>query len=231
MDARTSSFMQGVRDLSPILLGILPFGLICGAVGVAAGMPEWASTALSTLIFAGASQLVAIQLMDHNASTAVVILTGLIVNARFFMYSASIAPHLRNASHPAKFGLAYLLTDQAYATSVFRFGQTDRPMPDKIRYYVGAGLALWVAFNLTTALGAYLGAVIPPEWELDFAIPLTFTALVIPAVKDRPAALAAACAGGMALLADGLPYNLGLMAAASGGILAGCLAEGRQRHG
>ncbi|BDQ34506.1 AzlC family ABC transporter permease [Pseudodesulfovibrio portus] len=230
MDKR-SSFLQGVRDLSPILLGVLPFGLICGAVGVAAGMPEWAATSLSAIVFAGASQLVAVQLMDQNASVAVVILTGLIINARFLMYSASIAPHLKDASPLGKLGLAYLLTDQAYATSVFRFGRDDLPMPDKIRYYLGAGLTLWVAFNLTTALGAYLGAIIPPQWELDFAIPLTFTALVIPAVKDRPAALAAAAAGCVALLAVGLPYNLGLMAAAVCGIAAGCLAEREQRHG
>ena len=230
MDGKTS-FLQGVRDLAPILLGVLPFGLICGAVGVAAGMPEWAAASLSSIVFAGASQLVAIQLMDQNASVAVVILTGLIINARFLMYSASIAPHLKEASPLSKLGLAYLLTDQAYATAVFRFGRHDLPMPDKIKYYMGAGLTLWVAFNLTTVLGAYLGAVIPPEWELDFAIPLTFTALVIPAVKDRPAALAAATAGCVALLAVGLPYNLGLMAAAVCGIMAGCLAERRQSHG
>ena len=230
MDGKTS-FLLGVRDLSPILLGVLPFGLICGAVGVASGMPEWAASSLSVIVFAGASQLAAIQLMDQNASVAVVILTGLVINARFLMYSASIAPHLKDASPPGKLGLAYLLTDQSYATALFRFGRRDLPMPDKIPYYMGAGLTLWAAFNLTTVLGAYLGAVIPPEWELDFAIPLTFTALVIPAVKDRPAALAAAVAGCVALLAVGLPYNLGLMAAALSGIMAGCLAERRQSHG
>ena len=110
-------------------------------------MPEWASSGLSAIIFAGASQLVAVQLMDQQASVAVVILTGLIINARFLMYSASIAPHLRTATPAGKIGLAYLLTDQAYRISVSRFGQDDRPMPDKIPYYAGAGLTLWVVFT------------------------------------------------------------------------------------
>lgn len=230
MDRKTS-FLQGVRDLSPILLGVIPFGLICGAVGVASGMPKWASIGLSSVIFAGASQLVALQLMDQHASLAVIIFTGLVVNARMFMYSASVAPHLTKASPLAKIGLAYLLTDQSYAVSVTRFARTGLPMPAKIPYYVGAGLTLWAVFNLSTALGAYLGAVIPPQWELDFAIPLTFTALVVPAVKDRPAAIAAAAAGSVALLAHGLPYNLGLMAAALTGIATGCLAERRTCRG
>lgn len=228
---KKSPFLQGVRDVCPIQLGVMPFGLICGAVGVSAGMPEWASVGMSSFIFAGASQLVAIQLMGEHASIAVIILTGLVVNARFFMYSASMAPHFNGTNPLKKFGLAYLLTDQAYAISITRYGQAGMCTADKVRYYLGVALVMWVVFNAGTVLGAYLGAIIPPEWSLDFAIPLTFAALVIPAVKDRPAALAAATAGCVALLADGLPCNLGLMAAAITGIGAGYGAERRRGDG
>lgn len=228
MSDNRSAFLAGAKAVSPILLGVIPFGLICGAVGVGAGLDEWAASSLSWIIFAGASQLAAIQLMAQDASVPVVILTGLVINARFLMYSASIASHFDGLPPLRKASVAYLLTDQAYAVSIARFTEDDT-VP-RFAYYLGTALLMWVSFNLTTVAGAYLGAFIPASWQLDFAIPLTFIALVIPAVKDRPTVLAAAVAGTVAFLAAPLPYNLGLMTAAATGILAGYLAERRDSH-
>lgn len=231
MAGHISTMMTGARDVSPILLGVIPFGLITGAVGVSVGMPEWAAIGTSQIIFAGASQLVAMQLMAGHASMAVIILTALVINARMFMYSASLAPHF-NGMHPLKKAfLAYLLTDQAYAVSITRFDEDGADNLDKPAYYAGAAILMWLGFNSTTIMGAYLGAFIPASWNLDFAIPLTFIALVIPAVKDRPNLIAAAAAGGVALVADPLPYNLGLMAAATVGIMVGYTIERKQNHG
>lgn len=231
MSSTLSTMKSAMRDISPILLGVIPFGLICGAVGVGAGMPEWGAIGFSTIIFAGASQLAAIQLMADHASIAVIILTGLVINARFFMYSASIAPHFKGVSPLKKAGIAYLLTDQAYAISITRYARPDGQAVAKIPYYLGAGLLMWVGFNSTTVLGAYLGSFIPASWNLDFAVPLTFTALIIPAVKDRPTLLSAVVAGFVSLVADPLPYNLGLMTAAVAGIVAGYAFERRQANG
>ena len=228
MTAKQSAFFQGARTASPLLLGITPFGLVCGAVCVNLGMPEWSALAMSLIIFAGASQLVATQLMADHASIAVVIVTGLIINARMFMYSASLAPHWKGL-HPAKKGLlAYMLTDQAYALSIARYtDEGDMSPSSKPLYYFGAAVTVWSCFVLSTVLGARFGAVIPPEWDLGFAIPITFIAVVVPAIKDKPVAMAALAAGTVALLAADLPHNLGLLAGAASGIAVGCLAERR----
>lgn len=231
MSRRMNAFLSGARDSTPILIGITPFGLICGVICMNIGMPEWAAVGFSTIIFAGASQLVANQLMADQASTIVVILTGLVINMRMFMYSASLAPHLKGVSTLKKGVLAYMLTDQAYALSIARFGREDGAPVDKPLYYFGSAVTIWACFIVTTVLGAFVGARIPASLDLGFAIPLTFIAVVVPAIKDRPAALAAGAAGLVALLADPLPYNLGLMVAAVCGILTGWLAERRGTHG
>lgn len=231
MSEKLSTFYAGARDICPILLGVIPFGLICGAVCVNVGMPEWGAVGMSTIIFAGAAQLAAAQLLGDNAPLTVVILTGLVINVRFLMYSASLAPHLKGLHPVKKAGLAYMLTDQAYAMSITRFTKPDGESVDKVSYYLGTAVLMWVAFNGTTLIGAYVGALIPAQWNLDFAIPLTFTALVIPAVKDKPTLLAAVVAGAVSYFADPLPYNLGLITAAMAGICVGFGTEWRQANG
>jgi len=231
MTESMKTFLAGVRDTSPILLGVIPFGLICGAYCVSTGMPEWAAINFSLMIFAGASQLVANQLMAENASFVVIVMTGLVINMRMLMYSASLGQHFKGV-HPLKKAVfAYMLTDQAYAMSIDRYGKSDGDHISKPAYYFGSSVLLWFCFNTTTAIGAYIGAFIPPEWDLGFAIPSTFTAIVIPAVKDRPAGLAAVSAALVALAASGLPYNLGLMVGAITGIVVGCVAKRRVNHG
>ena len=231
MSRNLSTFMHGVRNTSPLIVGVAPFGFIFGAVCVNAGMPEWSAIGMSIIIFAGASQLVATQLMADHASIAVVILTGLVINMRMFMYSASIAPHFKGL-HPVRKGmLAYMLTDQAYAISIARYCDSDSDSINKPLFYFGSALTMWTCFNVTTALGAYLGAFIPAEWSLDFAIPLTFIALVIPVIKDKPAAMAALVGGLVAFLAATMPFNLGLMAGAVSGIAAGYVLEMRMKRG
>lgn len=214
----------------PLMVGVVPFGFICGAVCISAGMPEWAAVAMSMIVVAGASQLAAVQLMADHAPFVVVVLTALVINARFLMYSASIASHFSGLSPVKKCVLSFFLTDQAYAMSVNRFDQADGDRMDKVAFYLGTSIFMVVSFWVATWIGARMGALIPEEWGLDFAVPLTFTALVIPAVKDRPALLAALTAGCVSLVASPIPYNLGLLVAALSGIVTGYVAERRLAH-
>jgi len=87
---------------------------------------------------------------------------------------------------------------------------------------------LWSCWQLSTVIGVAFGSQIPASWDLDFALPLTFIALVVPWITGRPAALAALAAAGLALALVGLPLKLGLMAAALGGIAVGMAAERRE---
>jgi len=178
---------------------------------------------MSVVVFAGASQLAALALIAQGAGVAVIVATTFMVNLRMAMYSASLAPWLRSLGRSTRAALAYLMTDQAYAFSVLRY----RRLPDAPRrdYYLGVATPLWVLWQATTVLGAVLGAQVPPAWQLEFAIPLTFLAMLAPAVRDRPGLLAAIVGGGVALALDGLPHNLGLVLGAVLGIAAGTAAD------
>jgi 4-azaleucine resistance transporter AzlC len=213
----------GVRDVSPLLLGIVPFGLVAGIAAVNAGLGLAEAVGMSVIVFAGASQLAAIELIGSNAPLAVVVGTAVVINVRMVMYSASIAPHFADYGRRLRAGLAYVLTDQAYALSVAEFERN--PERSRWRYYLGAAATLWVVWQIATVVGVVVGASVPDAWGLTFAVPLVFLALLVPAMKDRPTTAAAVAGGTIAVVAAGLPLNLGLLTGAVSGILVGLLTE------
>jgi 4-azaleucine resistance transporter AzlC len=221
------SFWAGVRAEFPLLVGVFPFGLIYGALALGAGLSPAAAQMMSSIVFAGSSQFVAAQLIHEAAPGVVIVLTIAVVNLRHMLYSASMAPYLKDLSMRWKVLLAYLLTDEAYAATIIHY-EEQRLTLGSHWFFLGAGLSLWFTWQVSTAAGIFLGAAIPAAWPLDFALPLTFIAMVTPMLKDRPVAAAAISAGVVALLAYGLPYKLGLILAALVGILIGTLLEWRR---
>jgi branched chain amino acid efflux pump len=226
-----SEFINGVKAELPILLGVTPFGMIYGVLALGAGLPGNVSQAMSVIVLAGSSQFIATQLFSSGAPGLVIIFTTFIVNLRHVLYSASVAPHLRHLSWKWKSLLAYLLTDEAYAIAITHYnqaGELPAPVAHRHWYFLGAGLALWITWQVSTAIGILLGAQIPAGWALDFTLALTFIALVVPALNDRPSLATALTAGAVAVVAAGWPYKLGLMAAAMSGIIVGLLVETQQ---
>jgi len=223
-----SQFLSGVRDELPILVGVLPFGMIYGVFALSAGLTRFDAQAMSAVVFAGSAQLITVQLVHVATPALVVILTGFVVNLRHALYSASLAPYLQHLSPAWKGLLAYLLTDEAYAVTIAHYRQ-EGELSHKHWYFLGAGLALWTTWQLSTALGIFLGAQVPASWGLDFTLALTFIALVVPLIRDRPTLLAAVTAGLVAVLTAGMPYRLNLIAAALAGILVGLGSEKRWR--
>jgi 4-azaleucine resistance transporter AzlC len=220
-----SEFAFGFRDELPILIGVFPFGMIFAILAHQAGLSSLETQAMSLIVFAGSSQFMLVQLAGLNAPIPVMIATGFIINLRHILYSASIAPYTRNLSTTWKVLLSYLLTDEAYAVTIAHFTKTQKP--SKHWYFLGAGLALWGSWQLSTWFGIFLGTQIPSNWSLDFTLALTFIALLIPMITDRPGLIAALTAGFVALLTVTFPYRLGLIAAAIAGIIAGILSEKR----
>lgn len=214
----------GVRDTLPLLLGIIPFGLVAGIAAVNAGLGLEHAIGFSVLVFAGASQLAAIELLGENTPLAVIVVTAVVINLRMMMYSASIAPHLRDQPARWKALMTYVLTDQAYALSIARYRASDI---DRRWYYLGVALTLWVVWQVTTIAGVLLGAGVPGSWGLEFAVPLVFLALLVPAMEDNPTIIAGLAGGAIAVLAGGLPLNLGLLVGATVGIATGVLVERR----
>jgi len=223
---KRSEFASGVRAEAPILVGVVPFGMIYGAVAGAAGLPDALAVAMSSVVFAGSAQFVGAQLIGAGAPAFVLLLTTFVVNLRHLLYSASLAPHVRHLPTRWRLLLAYLLTDEAYAVTVLRYTESSQSSaPMRHWYFLGSGLALWVSWQMSTLVGVVLGAQVPPGWSLDFALALTFIGLVVPTLRDRPHIGAALSAGLVAVAAAGWPYRLGLMAAALTGIIVGVVLE------
>jgi 4-azaleucine resistance transporter AzlC len=216
--------LRGLLDTAPILPGVLPFGMIYGGAAVAAGLTPLKAQALSLTIFAGASQVAAVDLMARGAAWFTVLLAVLVINSRFVMYAASLAQKLPPQNNLKGLLTSYLLTDQAYAVTLAR--SDTEPEPRRlVPYYFGAALSLWTTWQIGTAAGILLGSIVPPSWQLEFSIPLMFLALLVPALKDKPCWVAAIVAGIVVLAGKGLPYNLGLIVGSAAGIAAGLLAE------
>lgn len=204
-------FLSGARDTLPILLGVVPFGLFFGAVAIEVGLTPLEAQGMSLFVFAGSAQFVAVEMIRQGAFPAVIVLTIAIVNLRHALYSASLAPHVARLPLRWRAAIAWLLTDEAFAVSSPRYRRPD--LAHAHEYLLGSGLALWSCWQLSTAAGIAFGARIPPSWSLDFALPLTFLAMLIPSLVDRPAWAAAVAGGTLALVLRGLPFGLGLVAA------------------
>jgi 4-azaleucine resistance transporter AzlC len=221
---RSSEFWHGVRDASPLLVGVAPFGLVFGALAIGARMSTMAAQAMSSVVFAGSAQFIAAQLVGAGASGLVILMVIVVVNLRHALYSASMAPHVKSLRPGWKLLLAYLLTDEAYAVVITHYNR-EGDSANRHWYFLGVGALLWTTWQICTAAGIFAGAQIPSNWPLGFILPLTFIALVVPALKDRGSLAAAVAAGITGVLAIGLPLSTGLLAAALVGIVAGLCAE------
>ncbi len=221
---RGAAFAAGVRDELPLLVGVAPFGVSFGAYAVASGVAAPLAQAMSVIIFGGASQFVAVQAFATGAPAAVVVLAVALVNLRHLLYGAALAPHLTTTPRGWRAALAYLMTDEAYVVTARHF--EGRGAGRHGRWYMfGAGLALWTCWQLTTAAGLLIGDAVPDSWSLDFALPVTFIAIAVPAIRGRGALAAAVVAASVAVLGHSWKYETGLIAAILAGIAAGVLLE------
>ncbi|MCZ2126858.1 MAG: AzlC family ABC transporter permease [Anaerolineales bacterium] len=227
MNEARKEFIKGIRAEIPILIGVFPFGLIYGALAVNAGLKTIEAQAMSVLVFAGSAQFITAQLVGMGTPALVMVLTIAVVNLRHMLYSASLAPYLKDVSLKWKVLLSYLLTDEAYAPSILHY-EEGGALDFKHWFLLGAGIGLWTDWQISTAIGVFLGAALPANLSLDFALPLTFIAMIVPTMKKFPTIAAASSAGVVALFAHPLPYKLGLIVAALVGIAVGMALEGRK---
>lgn len=217
-------FRDGVVVTLPVQIASFPFAVVSGVTAAGIGLDPLTAQAPSFFLYAGAAQLVLLQLLSAGSPALVVVASACVVNLRYFLYSASLAPHYRNLSIGWKALLAHLTTDQGVALMVARFGShwSDRA---KIMFSLGSGLSMWLSWQAGSVLGVFLGAGLPPEWSLDFAVPLTFLALAVPGLRDRSAVSAFFSAGIVATVCYAIPLNLGLLTAAITGVMIGMFVE------
>lgn len=224
LNSPSSEFLLGMRDELPILLGVIPFGMIYGILALDAGLSPLDAQAMSSVVFAGSAQFMTAKLVGAATPALVVILTGFVINLRHALYSASIAPFTRHLPLKWKAILAYLLTDEAYAVSITHYLR-EGDATHKHWHLLGSGVTLWSAWQISTGVGIFLGAQIPSTWELDFFLPLTFIALVVPGLKDRSGFITAVVASLLTLVFLGLPFKLGILLSAFIAIAAGLWSD------
>jgi predicted branched-subunit amino acid permease len=202
----------------------VPFGVITGVAMVASGIPPFVAMLMSVVVFAGASMVACAQLVAQGTPALLIVVATLFINLRFMMYSASL--RLLFAGLPLRWRLlvAYLQADNIYGMTLSRFA--DHPDdPHKLEYFLGAGVPIWVSWQLAVLGGVLIGAGVPASWRLEFAAPLAFIAMTVPFLRERAMVAAALAAGITVVAAAALPLRLNLVLAAAAGITAGMLAD------
>ncbi|MEP2531280.1 AzlC family ABC transporter permease [Shimia sp.] len=221
-----SAFLRGMRDGAPFLLVVWPFGLLFGVVATEGGLSVFEILSFTIVVFAGAAQFTALQLMSENAPTIVIIASALAVNLRMAMYSASLTPHLGGLPFRHRAFAAFLLVDQNYALSSVKYEQSpDMTLAQKYGYFVGNVSLVAPSWVIASIVGALIGKTIPPELALDFALPITFIAMIGPMLRTGAHMVAAFVSVACALIFAAVPYNLGLIIAGIAGMMAGAQAE------
>lgn len=227
--SRTQLYLQGLRDSVPMIVGIVPFGIIFGTLAGVAGLTIWQAVGMSMFVYAGSAQFIVISLMGASAGAIVILLTTFIVNLRHVLYSATLQPQVGELPQRWRLLLAFWLTDETFAV-VQRFYLVHGRTPLAHWYWLGVAGALYVSWVLSSLVGVLFGKAVPDmaSWGLEFAMLATFIGIVVPLLRNRPQIAAAAAAGAVALMTYTWPYKLGLMAAAFSGIAVGVILERRQ---
>jgi len=178
MNNRLKILTKGITDVSPLMIPVVPFGIIFGVIGMELGLSSYMTFGMSVIIFGGASQIVLLQLFSGGSSSLVAITSVGAVNSRHLLYGAVFSEYLSHLKLLWKIILSYVLIDQAFAVSNTYFKKNKE---DQFKHYhlLGAGFTCWIVWQISTILGIVLGSVIPEELGLSFTISLTFLALLI----------------------------------------------------
>ena len=221
-----SAYWRGIRNGLPFLFVAIPFATLFGVVATEAGFNILETMGFSVLIIGGAAQFAAVQQMVENSPTLIVIAIALAVNLRMAMYSAALVPYLGSAPLWQRILLSYVLFDQNYALSVLEYEKRpEMSVGEKVAFFVGAATPIIPAWYGMTLVGALVGSQIPPEYALDFALPITFLSIMAPAIRTLAHLLAAVVSIAAALICAFLPFNLGLLVAAVLAMITGAQTE------
>jgi len=200
----------------PVLLSVVVVGIPFGIVARQSGLVPAEIVAMSVFVFAGASQFAMVQLFKDGVAWPVIVATVLLINLRHLLMAAALRPYFANVPLARRLAAAYVLTDEAFAMAIgwFRRGRTE------VAYYATFAVALYVLWNVATAIGMLVGPSIgePRRFGVDFAITATFIAIVVLGVRRRSDAIVAL---GAALLASALAYaGASVVAVVTAGALA-----------
>jgi 4-azaleucine resistance transporter AzlC len=211
--SRAAAWKSGLLYTASLTPGYLVFGAVCGISSKQAGMSLLQACLFPTLVFGGSAQVVLTALLIAGAPVAVAILSAIIVNGRMAIYSAIFSQWMRAHTPRQRASVAPLLVDQTYVAVVGYRERVGHDDPYWLDHYFAAAISLWLFWIITNAIGYMAGQIVPASWELEFAVPLSFVAVLAPLVKRAPMAVAAGLGAGLSLLFFAFPLKLGLIAA------------------
>jgi 4-azaleucine resistance transporter AzlC len=173
-----NDFREGLRQGFPVMVAASPFGALFGALAVDNGFSIADAVFMSAIVYAGASQMVGIELFSHNVQPWLIVLSVFAVNFRHVLYSASIAKHIRHFTLVQKVFAFFMLIDPQYAESERR---AERGLPVTFSWYLGFAVIIYSLWLVTTAIGAVFGQMIgdPTAIGLDVLLPIYFLGLVL----------------------------------------------------
>ena len=217
-------FKQGVLEELPLQLGVFPFGIIYGVTAIESGLTFFQALLMSSIIFGGASQIAFVQMLSNSTPFGVILTTVGAINSRHLLYSISMVEYLNKLSVSWRITLAYLLTDEAYAVSIRKFINYSN---NSIFHYhlLGTGITLFVSWQISTLFGVLIGNDLPEFLDLQFIIPLTFIAIIVPMIKSKSTFLTVITAGISALIIKNLDINFWIILSGLFGILAGIFSS------
>jgi predicted branched-subunit amino acid permease len=206
------SWREGIRVGMPTLFGIAAWGVVVGVAMIKSGLTVPQALGMTLLVFAGSAQLASLPLIAAAAPIWVIFATALVVNLRFLIFSALLAPHFASLPWYRRLALGYTAGDLTVALFLQRFPDA-RPETGKVSFLKGLLYPNWLAWQGGSIAGIFLGNQVPADWGLGFAGTLAIICILVPMVASKPALCGVLVAGVVAVLAAGLPYKLGLLAA------------------
>lgn len=219
-----AAWRAGVKTGLPTLFGIGAWGLVVGVAMIKSGLTLPQALGMTLLVFAGSAQLASLPLIAVHAPIWVIFTTGLVVNLRFVIFSALLAPHFPGLPWYQRLGLGYVSGDLSVALFLQRYPEPT-PVPGKLSYLKGLLYPNWASWQIGSIAGIFLGNAIPTEWGVGFAGTLAIICVLVPMVASRPALCGVLVAGGVSVLAAGLPYKLGLLAAVLVGMITAMVVD------
>lgn len=219
-------FIQGCQDILPVALPIATWSLVTGIAMANSPLQLHQAIGYSLLVYAGTAQLAALPLLVAGAPIWVSVMTALMVNLRFIIYSASLRPSFRAQSLSMRYRIGYLISDMAFIMYM-REEARWRHEPLRAYYFLGLALANYVIWHIASLIGLVGGALIPEAWGLAFAGTLALVTILVPMLVSPAAITASVVAGVTAVCLRGLPFKLGLIVAIVSGVIAAVLVEKR----
>ncbi|MCO4798689.1 MAG: AzlC family ABC transporter permease [Colwelliaceae bacterium] len=212
--------LKGFMDMMPLNLAVIPWGILCGSLAIQRDFTILEALLMPLIVFAGSAQLVATELIGGNAPLATILFTTFIISSRHFLYGLALRDKLKVLPSKWRYPLGFLLTDELFALS-----GNSKSFKGKVRliYAVASGGSFYLCWLLWNVIGIFAGSYLPDltTLGLDFAIAVTFIALVIPSIKNIPILVAVIVSGVCSVIFKLLAWELDLVLASILGMCAG----------